>query len=296
MLLCETGGVGRARRRGSGGLRQPARTRSASMPGSTCARCPSGLNRNAQFDLAPYLFDGALGAGDRVVLVGAERLTDQQARRAAPPRPRRRPAMPRDRHLRDAQAIIGAKAKLSYVFGARPGDLQPRARPAPAARRAAAARSSAFRARPAPRTAPRLLLVAPDLEEPRPGRALIALALVARLRARGADRRQDASRRGSRAHGTDDRRSTTTARSCRPTSPRASTSASVFAAAPTNYRLQCLVANLAVSRRGAARRHQRARAVARRRRLHPGSDRPRRARRRSSRPRSCRTSPRSPST
>lgn len=81
---------------------------------------PSGLSRNAQFDLAPYIADQPLQPDDGVVLVGAHRLSDARLVEL------RRLAGPRDRfclgfgRFETRQAMVAARAKLSYIFGRDP--------------------------------------------------------------------------------------------------------------------------------------------------------------------------------
>jgi hypothetical protein len=136
------------------------------------ASVPDGLPRNARFDLAPLLVDRPPGPDDRVLVTAAHRLTDDRLlaiRRLAGPEPVPATivgAFP------SRQGAVGARAKLSYVFGTDPEvvDLGPQARSG----------NPVFgvgRRRPRRDVPPRLLLVAPPLAEPTEARALLALAL-----------------------------------------------------------------------------------------------------------------------
>lgn len=134
---------------------------------------PEGLGRNVQFDLAPYLVDGPLPPEARVVVLGAHRLSDAELtglRSLSGPEER---ACLGFGSFATRQARIGAAAKLSYVFGREPelfdlADGGEIARDAPVF---GVPRSS-------PRGAPpRLLLVAPPLDDPRTAAALVTLSL-----------------------------------------------------------------------------------------------------------------------
>ena len=106
--------------------------------GSRPDRFPENPGRNLQFDLAPHLTDGGLRPGDGLVLLAADRLTDE--------------ALVRLRRLADGvevtvrafgrfarpQTALGVRARLAYVFGREPEllDVTPSdpdaRRPAPA--------------------------------------------------------------------------------------------------------------------------------------------------------------------
>jgi len=143
---------------------------------------PAGLPRNAQFDLVGMQRDGPPPPGAAVALIAAQRLTDTRLmalRRLAGSGPRASIAFGR---FGSAQAAIGARARLSYVFGRDPeivdlagrgplGDLGAEWPVFGVARRAPVA------------SQPRLLLVGCDLTEPREQAALAALAPLGRLRA-----------------------------------------------------------------------------------------------------------------
>lgn len=140
---------------------------------------PDGLVRNARYDLAPYLFDRPLEPQDRVVLVAAQRLTDERLiglRRIAGPEPRVVQAVG---CFAGRQALIGARAKLSYVFGADPEIVDLAAGAVQESRSGLPVMGVPVRR---PSGLPRLLIVAPDLGDLHQARALQALALSTRLR------------------------------------------------------------------------------------------------------------------
>ncbi|HMR60576.1 hypothetical protein, partial [Amaricoccus sp.] len=181
MLCCETGGTSAQDVEDLAvfvsqldALGLPARVHVLSVP--------EGLNRNLQFDLAPYLFDGALAAGDRVVVVGAQRLTDQTLLRL------RRIAGSGGRDclafgtFRTRQAMLGAKAKLSYVLGCEPRivDVTEDASEEVDENRACPVFGVARRA--GPERLPHVLLVEPDLADRAQAAALGALALSRQFR------------------------------------------------------------------------------------------------------------------
>ncbi len=140
---------------------------------------PAGLSRNAQFDLAPYFLDGAPEPGDLVVIVGAQRLADEklvQLRRLAGPDPQPCLAIGA---FASRQGVIGARAKLSYVFGQDPRvvDL------AEAGCSEEVSRGCPVFGVPARRRGggpPRLLVVEPDLDDARQASALVNLSLSRR--------------------------------------------------------------------------------------------------------------------
>lgn len=142
---------------------------------------PGGLVRNARFDLAPFLFDRPLGPRDQLVVLAAQRLTDDRLlalRRVAAPEPRVVQAIG---SFANRQAVIGVKAKLSYVFGVDPEivDLSEGAQGVGEARIGMPIVGVPFRRS---KGGPRLLAVAPDLSDPSQARALQLLALSSRLR------------------------------------------------------------------------------------------------------------------
>ena len=140
---------------------------------------PENPGRNLQFDLAPHLTEARLSPDDGLVLLGAERLTDE--------------ALMRLRRLADGveitvrafgrfathQTALGVRARLAYIFGREPelldlASIHPHSRgPAPAfgVPRRSAQPWPAVKDRP-----PRLLLVGPDLKDPIQVAALLALS------------------------------------------------------------------------------------------------------------------------
>lgn len=206
---------------------------------------PEGLGRNAQFDLAPYLRDHALGESDRVVVIGAHRLSDQKLNRLR----RLAGSGPRDCRafgtFKTRQAIIGAKAKLSYVFGQDPEVFDLAARPP---HEAEPSRDCPLFGVPrcfGLAAFPRVLLVAPDLRNGPAASALTALALSRRFRVAvlsDGSSKQD----WVTAHGRDI--PFYHYGEILPTSLAERVDVCVvFTPLEHNYRLQCLVANLAVS-------------------------------------------------
>lgn len=138
---------------------------------------PRGLSRNAQFDLAPFLVDGALGPGDPVVLVGAHRLTDvklAQLRRLAGAQGRECLAFG---SFESDQAMIGIKARLSYVLGREPRVFNLLASRTGETGGTPDCPVLGARRWSKPATVPRALLVAPDLREGGQAAALVALSL-----------------------------------------------------------------------------------------------------------------------
>lgn len=138
---------------------------------------PQGLRRNAQFDLAPFLADGAPGPEDQIVVVAAHRIAD--AKLAGFRRLARSQALPAVAFglFGSRQAQISAKAKLSYVLGQDPEvvDLAGDGHSSEEAGQNCPVigvprmRGSAGR--------PRLVLLEPDLQDARQASALIALSL-----------------------------------------------------------------------------------------------------------------------
>jgi len=138
---------------------------------------PEGLNRNAQFDLAPFLFDGPLGREDVVVLVGAQRLADQKLLRL------RRLSGPEGRDclafgtFRTRQSMLGARTKLAYVFGREPQILDIAENAAEDVDENRDCPIFGVSRRATQPQAPRVLFVQPSLGERSQASALIALAL-----------------------------------------------------------------------------------------------------------------------
>ena len=170
MLLCETAGSGRgdaedlaifASQLAALGL--PARVDTGSVP-----KRPT---LNLQFDIAPLLNDDRLAPDDQLVLLAADRLTDDalmRLRRLAPDGPATVRAFG---CFGQTQTALGVRARLAYVLGREPEifDLGGTRRPAPV--------FGVLRSEPPPvPRIPRLLLVGPDLREPIEVAALLALA------------------------------------------------------------------------------------------------------------------------
>ena len=149
----------------------PARIQAASVP--------PDLDRNLQFDLAPYLVDRPPEAGDRVLLLAAHHLTDAKlaALRRLSGEAVRCGAFGL---FPSRQAAIGVRAKLSYVFGHEPEihDLPETAWSGPPGS-GGPVFGTARHGRPADR--PRLLLVEPNLADPRDAAGVVALALSRHL-------------------------------------------------------------------------------------------------------------------
>ncbi|WP_299652891.1 glycosyltransferase [uncultured Jannaschia sp.] len=143
------------------------------------ASIPTDLGRNLQFDLARYLTDRLPGPGDHVVLLASHRLTDAKlvALRRLSGDATRCTAFGT---YPTRQAAIGLRAKLSYVFGSEPElhDLTNDGWSGGAGSRGPVfgmPRRGKVPARP------RLLLVEPDLADPREAAGVVALALSQRL-------------------------------------------------------------------------------------------------------------------
>lgn len=140
---------------------------------------PSGLSRNAQFDLAGFLVDGSPEPNDRVVLIAAHRLQDGKLaalRRLATAAPGLAFGS-----FASRQAMIATQAKLSYVLGQDPEvvDLAAGARALDELGRDAPVIGAPRRSAPGAR--PRCLIVEPDLQDGRQASALVALALSRRF-------------------------------------------------------------------------------------------------------------------
>lgn len=206
---------------------------------------PEGLGRNAQFDIVPHLFDHALRKDDRLLLSAAQRLDDAklaQLRRLAGRTPLTCIAFG---SFGSRQSVIGTRARLSYALGRDPEvhDLSagtPRVLGTPRD-------CPVFGvARETPLAAiPRVLLVAPVLREAPQAAALRALALSRRLGTTvltdGKTKQAWVAAQGSDIafyhYG-----------EALPTSLAERAEICVICAPlEQSYRLQCLVANLAVS-------------------------------------------------
>jgi hypothetical protein len=175
VLLCETAGTGRSDVEDLAifvsqlaALGVPARIAVSSVP--------ENPSRNLQFDLAPYLWDGKLGPQDGLALLAADQLTDETLARL------RRLGEGAEMTVRAfgrfarPQIALGLRARLSYVFGKEPllSDVTPAD---PSVRSPAPAFGVPRAAAPSrPDAPPRLLLVAPNLDEPLQVAALLALA------------------------------------------------------------------------------------------------------------------------
>ena len=204
---------------------------------------PPGLSRNVQFDLAPYLIDQPPAAGDRVLLLAAHSLTDEKlvALRRLSGEAVNCTAFGT---FPSRQEAIGLRAKLSYVFGREPElcDLS-----GDGAWNGAKSSGPVFGV---PRhgemqSRPRLLLVEPDLTDPREAAGIVALALSRRLQvAILTDGR--AKRDWQTTRGTDVPVFHYGEILPADLAERVDVCAT-FAALDGNYRLQCLVANLSRS-------------------------------------------------
>jgi hypothetical protein len=239
VLLCETGG---ASPRDIEDLAVfVSQLNALGVPARIHARSvPAGLHRNTQFDLAPFLAEAPPAPSDRVVLIAAERLSDQrlvELRRLAGRSGARCLAIGA---FGTHQATIGARAKLSYVFGVDPELLN-------------LAQDGAFDVRsgapvvgvpcpPAGHGPPGLLLVDPPLEELAQARALMSLALSRNFRAAvvtdGKTKQEWIAAHGPEVpiyqYG-----------DCLPASLASRVRICVIFATHTSYRVQSLIANLA---------------------------------------------------
>jgi hypothetical protein len=146
---------------------------------------PAGLGRNVQFDLAPFLVDRPLGPEDRMLVIGAHRLTDDKLltfRRVA------EAPVPCDVFgaFATRQAAIGACARLAYVLGAEPRIHDLGSTAAPDGPFGSGISGPVFgvarRSGPAAAAPPRVLLVDPDLAEGPDGARVTAMALSRRFR------------------------------------------------------------------------------------------------------------------
>lgn len=132
---------------------------------------PERPSLNLQYDLAPFLHDGDLGPDDTLVLLGADRLTDEtlvKLRRIGGDRPTTTRAFGA---FGRSQTALGVRARLSYVLGREP-EIFDTGDP----RHSAPAFGVPSPTPATPTVAPRLLLVGPDLADPTQAAMLKALA------------------------------------------------------------------------------------------------------------------------
>jgi len=206
---------------------------------------PAGLTRNVQFDLAPHLFDHAMTEGDRFVLTAAHRLSDAKLarlRRLAEGAPRPCTAFGR---FGERQSVIGVAARLSYVLGTEPELVDVTSDPLAGCDDGGdcpvfgAAREPE---RPPPR--PRLLMVGPELKD---GRAVAALVSLALSRQFDTAVLTDGSTKGEWLAAQGARLPVFHFGEVPPSDLAARVEiCALFAPAARNYRLRCLIANLAV--------------------------------------------------
>ena len=176
MLLCETAGATPQDIEDLAVFVSQVRAAGADARIDVGAVEDAGLTRNARFDIAPCLVDGTPEAAARVVVTAAHALGDERLirlRRLAGDGPLACTAIGA---FASRQAVIGLRAKLSYVFGADPDVIELDEAPGGFAR----CGSPVFGVPRAGGRAsrPRLLLVAPDLAHPADARALKALAVL----------------------------------------------------------------------------------------------------------------------
>lgn len=138
---------------------------------------PAGLARNVQFDLAPYLADHAPEVGDTLLVTAAQRA--QEGRLAAL---RRLADAGMEAHacgaFRDRQGMIAARARIGYVLGAEPGILDLSAGEDPDWDGGCPVFGVAPPPVPSePNRPPRLMIVSPALADPVEARDLRDLAL-----------------------------------------------------------------------------------------------------------------------
>ena len=140
-------------------------------------RIPPGLARNVQFDLLPHLADQAPEAGDRVLVTAAQRAEESALaglRRLAGPAV----AVRACGAFRDRQGIVGARARIGYALGAEPEILDLTDPEDPGWDGGCPVIGVVPPPMPgAPDRPPRLLIVGPDLADPAEARDLRDLAL-----------------------------------------------------------------------------------------------------------------------
>ncbi|PZQ52210.1 MAG: hypothetical protein DI556_00655 [Rhodovulum sulfidophilum] len=138
---------------------------------------PPGLGRNAQFDLAPYLTDAPLGPSDGLLVTAAHRATETRLARL------RRFAGDEGRAavacgvFRDRQSELAAQARLGYVLGREPELLNLADPRDPGFEAGCPVIGVAPRPDPGSPRWPRLLVAEPDLDDPAEAAALLDLAL-----------------------------------------------------------------------------------------------------------------------
>jgi hypothetical protein len=245
MLLCETAGSAAQDIEDLAVFVSQARAAGADARIHVGAIEEEGLTRNARFDIAPYLVDGPPPADARIVLTAAHALGEERLlrlRRLAGDGPRVCTAIGA---FPGRQAVIGLRAKLSYVFGADPDVIELNEGPESVVR---CGNPVLGVPRPGgPARPPRLLLVAPDLTRAADARALKALALSEAVSVSvltdGESKQAwlDANGPGTAFYHYGEALPAGIARGV--------DVCVLFAALPTSYRVQSLVANLAVSGR-----------------------------------------------
>jgi hypothetical protein len=243
MLLCETAGATPQDIEDLAVFVSQTRASGAEARIDVGTVADAGLTRNARFDIAPYLVDGPPVAAARIVVTAAHAIGEERLirlRRLAGDGPRACTAIGA---FPSRQAVIGLRAKLSYVFGVDPDVIELDEGPGGLAR----CGSPVFGvARGGGRAGlPRLLLVAPDLTQAAEARALKALALLPAVSVAvltdGESKQAwlDAHGHGIAFYHYGEALPAGIARRV--------DLCVLFAALPTSYRVQSLVANLAVS-------------------------------------------------
>lgn len=142
---------------------------------------PVGANRNHQFDIAPYLGEDCLEADDELILIGAHELADAkliQLRRAGVNAGTTCYAIGKFPTL---QSQIGTKAKLSYVLGKDPIVENLAATDVATADRCPVFGVAGKRSR-AKTSKPVVMIVTPDLEQSHEARALMSLAVSRKMK------------------------------------------------------------------------------------------------------------------
>ena len=175
MLWCETAGSNAKDVEDLAVLACQLRSAGVEVGISSDSAASASMPRNAQYDLAPFLVDGAAQQGDRLLLVEAHRLDETaivRLRRLAGEVPLAALAYG---DFTQPQAAFSVRAKLAYTLGAEPEI---------AGQHADASDPSAL-ALPlfgvhrggGPSLRPRVLLIEPDLQDDAEARALVALTL-----------------------------------------------------------------------------------------------------------------------
>lgn len=138
---------------------------------------PPGLGRGVQFDLAPYLIDTPPGPSDRLLITGAHRATEPRLARLRRYAEAEVGAVLACGVFRDTQSELSARARLGYVLGREPEILNladPRDLTLDAG---CPVIGVAPRPGPPARDLIRVLIVAPDLSDPAEAAGLADLAL-----------------------------------------------------------------------------------------------------------------------